>query len=325
MTTTETDHSATGRPDGTDPDGSQPAGTPGSGDGHDHGFEITHRRRWPWLVGGVVVVLAAGAAIIVPRLSGAASPNEIAGATLYVATAEGNAREQALVEFVAEEIAPDYGITVEFKGLADSNTINRAVSEGEVAATVYQHELWLSQVLDANPGFEETAATPVFRWGFGLWSEKWGSVEEIPDGATISLYSDPANEAQGLWVLERAGLIELDPAIDKWNATQDDIVANPKNLELVLLDFGAQSRALPDLDAAVGYTEYYLAAKIPVEQQIFAPPAPDEFAGQLTVGTRWLDEPNIQNLIKAFQDPRVQEYLSTDPDVQGVLLPLDAR
>ncbi|WP_188037338.1 MetQ/NlpA family ABC transporter substrate-binding protein [Actinotalea sp. JY-7885] len=153
----------------------------------------------------------------------------------------------------------------------------------------------------------------------------WDSVEEIPDGATISLYSDPANEAQGLWVLERAGLITLDPSVDKWTATQDDIVENPKDLEFVLLDFGAQSRALPDLDAAVGYTEYYVAAKVPVEHQIFAPPAPDEFAGQLTVGTRWIDEPNIQNLIKAFQDPRVQEYLATDPEVQGVLLPLDAE
>lgn len=312
MTTTETDRPQTG--DGTD-----------GPDTHDHGFELTRRRRWPWVAGGAVVVAAVAAAIVVPRLGGAASPNEIAGATLYVATAEGNAREQALVEYVAREIAPDYGITVAFKGLADSNTINRAVNDGEVAATVYQHELWLSQVLEANPGFEETAATPVFRWGFGLWSAKWDSVEEIPDGATISLYSDPANEAQGLWVLERAGLITLDPSVDKWTATQDDVVENPKNLEFVLLDFGAQSRALPDLDGAVGYTEYYVAAKIPVEQQIFAPPAPDEFAGQLTVGTRWIDEPNIQSLIEAFQDPRVQEYLATDPEVQGVLLPLAAE
>lgn len=316
MTTTQTDRPHTG-----------PDDQHGSGDGHDHdhGFELTRRRRWPWVAGGAVVVAAAAAAIVVPRLSGAASPNEIAGATLYVATAEGNAREQELIEYVAEEIAPDYGITVAFKGLADSNTINRAVNDGEVAGTIYQHELWLGQVLEANPDFEETAATPVFRWGFGLWSEKWGSVEEIPDGATISLYSDPANEAQGLWVLERAGLITLDPAVDKWTATQDDIVENPKNLEFVLLDFGAQSRALPDLDAAVGYTEYYIAAKVPVEQQIFAPPAPDEFAGQLTVGTKWIDEPNIQNLVKAFQDPRVQEFLATDPEVKGVLLPLDAE
>lgn len=296
------------------PQGAEPA---------DHGFTVRRRRRWPWVVGAGVVAVAVAAAIVVPRLTAPASANLTDGATLVVATAEGNASEQALVEFVAEEIAPDYGIEVAFRGLSDSTTINRAVSEGEIAATVYQHELWLSQVLAANPDFRETAATPVFRWGFGIWSERWSSVDEIPDGATISLYSDPANEAQGLWLLERAGLIELDPAVDRWTATQDDIVANPRNLQFTLLDFAAQSRALPDLDAAVGYTEYYVAAGIDRELQIFAPPAPDEFAGQLTVGTDYLETDNVQALIAAFQDPRVQEFLATDPRVAGILLPFD--
>ena len=291
----------------------------------DLGFEIRRRPKWPWIAGGAVVVLAASALVVVPLLSPTASANETKGATLVVATAEGNAAEQALVQFVADEVAPKYGITVTFKGLADSNTINRAVSEGEIAGTVYQHKLWLSQVLEANPDFEETAATPVFRWGFGLWSDKYSSPEQIPDGATISLYSDPANEAQGLWVLERAGLITLDENIDKSKATQKDIVENPKNLSFTLLDFAAQSRALPDLDAAVGYTEYYLAAGIPIEKQIYAPAAPDEFAGQLTVGTKYLETDNIRNLIKAFQDPAVQEFLATDPRVAGILLPIDAK
>ena len=291
----------------------------------DLGFEIRRRPKWPWIAGGAAVVLAASALVVVPLLNPAASANETEGATLVVATAEGNAAEQALVQFVADEVAPKYGITVTFKGLADSNTINRAVSEGEIAGTVYQHKLWLSQVLEANPDFEETAATPVFRWGFGLWSDKYSSPEQIPDGATISLYSDPANEAQGLWVLERAGLITLDENIDKSKATQKDIVENPKNLSFTLLDFAAQSRALPDLDAAVGYTEYYLAAGIPIEKQIYAPAAPDEFAGQLTVGTKYLETKNIRALIKAFQDPAVQEFLATDPRVAGILLPIDAE
>lgn len=295
-------------------------------DGTDEGsgFELARRRRWPWIAGGAALVLGIGAAIAVPQLTAAQSPNLVPGATLVVATAEGNAAEQALVQFIADEVAPKYGITVAFRGLSDSNTINRAVSEGEIAGTVYQHELWLSQVLQANPDFRETAATPVFRWGFGVWSDKHSSIDEIPDGGTISLYSDPANEAQGLWLLERAGLITLREGIDRAAATQDDIVENPKNLQFVLLDFAAQSRALPDIDAAVGYTEYYLAAGTPLEQQIFAPAAPDEFAGQLTVGTDYLDSDNIQALIKAFQDPAVQEFLATDERVKGILLPLDA-
>lgn len=297
----------------------RPTPTPG-----DHGFEVAKRRRWPWVAGGAVAVLAVATAVVVPRLGGEETANTTPGATLYVATAEGNAREQALIEYIAEDVAPDHGIKVAFKALADSNTINRAVSDGEVAGTIYQHQLWLGQVLEANPDFKEEAATPVFRWGFGLWSAKWKTPQEIPQGGTVSLYSDPANEAQGLYVLQQAGLITLKDGVDVGSATVDDIATNPKDLQFTLLDFGAQSRALPDLDAAVGYTEYYLAAKIPLEQQIFAPVAPDEFAGQLTIGSTWKDSDNIKALVATFQDPKVQEYLATNPDVKGVLLPLDS-
>ena len=292
--------------------------------GTDHGFTLRKRRKTPWIVGGAVVVLAAGAFIAVPLLDPPESAAETDGATLLVATAEGNHAEQALIEYIDREVAPRHGIDIEFKGLSDSNTINRAVSEGEVAATIYQHELWLGQVLEANPDFRETAVAPVFRWGFGIWSDKHASIDEIPDGGTISLYSDPANEAQGLWLLERAGLITLKEGTNKWEATQDDIASNPKNLTFTLLDFGAQSRALPDLDAAVGYTEYYVAAKVPIEQQIFAPAAPDEFASQLTVGTDYLGTENIRKLSEAFADPAVQEFLRTDPSVKDLLLPVDA-
>ncbi|GAA5227973.1 MetQ/NlpA family ABC transporter substrate-binding protein [Paeniglutamicibacter antarcticus] len=290
-----------------------------------HGFTLHKKKKWPWAVGVISVAAALTTAIALNGHAGTKSPNNVAGATLTVVTAEGNHAEQALVNFVAEEIAPKYGIKVAFKGLADSTTLNRAVSTGEVAGTIYQHKLWLSQVLEANPDFKLEAATPVFRWGFGIWSEKYKSVEEIPDGATISLYSDPANEAQGLHLLERAGLIKLADGVDKWKATQKDVAENPKGIKFKLLDFAAQSRSLPDLDAAVGYTEYYVAAKVPLEQQIFAPPAPDEFAGQLTVATEYRDTENVKNLIKAFQDPAVQEFLRTDPSAKDLLVPIEAK
>lgn len=294
------------------------AGTPVD----DHEFEL---KRWPTRLWVALSLLAVVALLIGARfvISGnSQSPNEIPGATLVVASTESNAAEQALIEFVAREVAPRYGIKVAFRGLADSNTINRAVSEGEVAATTYQHRLWLGQVLEANPDFREEAAAPIFRWAFGIWSDKYTDVAQIPDGATIALYSDPANEAQGLWLLERAGLIELDPAVDKWTATQRDIVANPRNLKFTLFDFAAQTRALPDIDAAVGYSEFYIAAKVPLERQIFAPPPPDEFAAVLTIGSRWADTDNIKNLVAAFRDPAVQEFLATDPRVKHILLPL---
>ena len=287
------------------------------------GIELNRRRRWP-IFAAIAVVVVVVAGFIGWRFAGsdAKSANETPGATLTVVTAEGNATEEALVKFIADKVAPKHGIKIAFKGLSDSTTLNRAVSDGEVAGTVYQHKLWLSQVLAANPDFQEEAATPVFRWGFGIWSDKVANPADLPQNAKVSLYSDPANEAQGLWLLERAGLITLKPGVDKWKATQNDIATNPKNLQFVLLDFAAQSRSLPDLDAAVGYTEYYLAAGADIKKQIFAPPAPDEFAGQLTIGSKWKDTDNIKKLVATFSDPAVQEFLRTDPSVQNILLPL---
>lgn len=288
----------------------------------DHGFELKRRSIWAWVALGLAVAVVGAVVVRYSFFNETKSANDIPGATLVVATNEGNAAEQALIEFIGKEVAPRHGIKVAFRGLSDSNTINRAVNDGEVAGTVYQHKLWLGQVLEANPDFRETAATPVFRWGFGIWSDKYTDVSQLPDGANVSLYSDPANEAQGLWLLERAGLITLKPGVDRWQATQKDIAGNPKHLKFTLLDFAAQSRSLPDLDAAVGYTEYYLAAKVPIKQQIFAPPAPDEFAGQLTIGTKWADAENIKKLVETFKDPAVQQFLATDPSVKDILLPL---
>jgi ABC-type metal ion transport system substrate-binding protein len=291
-------------------------------DQDDHGFELKRNAKWAWIAIALAVVIVGAVVVRYAFFNETKSANEIPGATLGVATNEGNAAEQALIEYIGKEVAPRHGIKVAFRGLSDSNTINRAVNDGEVAGTVYQHKLWLGQVLEANPDFRETAATPVFRWGFGIWSDKYTDVTQLPDGANVSLYSDPANEAQGLWLLERAGLITLKPGVDKWQATQKDIDTNPKHLKFTLLDFAAQSRSLPDLDAAVGYTEYYLAAKVPIKQQIFAPPAPDEFAGQLTIGTKWADTDNIKKLVETFKDPAVQQFLATDPSVKDILLPL---
>jgi ABC-type metal ion transport system substrate-binding protein len=291
-------------------------------DQDDHGFELKRNAKWAWIAIALAVAIIGVVVVRYAFFNETKSANEIPGATLVVATNEGNAAEQALIEYIGREVAPRHGIKVAFRGLSDSNTINRAVNDGEVAGTIYQHKLWLGQVLEANPDFRETAATPVFRWGFGIWSDKYTDVRQLPDGANVSLYSDPANEAQGLWLLERAGLITLKPGVDKWQATQKDIDTNPKHLKFTLLDFAAQSRSLPDLDAAVGYTEYYLAAKVPISQQIFAPPAPDEFAGQLTIGTKWADTENIKKLVETFKDPAVQQFLATDPSVKNILLPL---
>jgi D-methionine transport system substrate-binding protein len=45
------------------------------------------------------------------------------------------------------------------------------------------------------------------------------SLSELPNGAQIALLNDPANTAQALWLLERAGDITFKPNTVPWSAT----------------------------------------------------------------------------------------------------------
>lgn len=287
----------------------------------EHGFTIRKRRRWPYLLAAVVVIVAA-TTYYVTRAGGTTSANETTGATLEVVYLDSNPAEKRIISYIADEIAPDYDVKVAAVGLGDSTQINSAISDGRYAGTIFQHRHWLQQVLDANPGFREQAATgPIFHWVFGIWSDKYRSPDQIPTGAKVSLPSDPANNAQAIWYLAQAGLVTLRPDADITALTQKDIIANPKNLSFTLLDLGAQPRALPDLDAVVGYAESFLAAGVPENQLIYAPTSPEEFASVLTVGSDYVDAPNVRNLVKAFEDPRVQTFIAQDPDVKKLALP----
>lgn len=287
-----------------------------------HGFTLQKRRTWPFIAIAVALVVAVAAYFFVFRSNGTQSANETAGATLQVVYLDSNPAEKAIIDYIGEHVASDYDVNVAAVGLGDSTQINSAINDGRYAGTIFQHRHWLQQVLDANPGFKEQAATgPFFHWVFGIWSDKYKSVQDLPDGATVSLLADPANNAQGIWYLAQAGLITLRPDADVTALTQKDIATNPKNLKFTLLDFGAQPRALPDLDAIVGYAESFLAAGVPEDKLIFAPKSPDEFASVLTVGSNYVDTQNIQNLIKAFKDPRVQTFIENDPEVKKLALP----
>lgn len=297
-----------------------------TGSGDDRGFELKKRRRWPIFAALGVVILAIAGFAFARGGDDKSGKFQDKSEPITVSTFEANVAEVALIDWIDENIAPKYGIDLKFRGISDSTQLNRAVSEGEVGGTIYQHKDWLEQVLEANPDFREEAAVKVFRWAFGIWSTKHDSVEDIPEGGTITLPSDPANEAHALVALEAAGLIGLDPDIEPSKATQDDIVENPKNLKFKLLEYTAQARTIDDVDAAAGYNEVFVIAEIAPEHEIFRSPTPDAFIGQLTIGSDFKDTPGIKALVAAFSDPAIQDYLTNEQnDLPYKLLPLDTE
>lgn len=287
------------------------------------GFSIAKKRRWPWLVAGVVVVAAAGAAW---HLHAGQPQQATFGSTLKIHFEPAMAGEEHLIQYIGTHIAPDYGLTLVATGLQDPVQADRAVAEGQFAATVYQHQWWLKQVVDAN-GFKLTPVQPVFQWAFGIYSDRYPSVEALPQGAEIVVPNDGANQGQALWLLQRIGLIGLDPAVEPRTAKLRDIRENPHKFVFKELDLLTMPRALNSVDAAIGYVSQFDAGKVPREKGILFPPAPKTFASQLVIGTPYLKDGNIVKLQQAFADPRVQTWLreTDDPLVKGVLVPVSAQ
>jgi D-methionine transport system substrate-binding protein len=289
-------------------------------------FELSgggNRRNWLAAAAAVVVIVV----LLVVLLSKGSSSKTVSGSrfgtTLPIAYEASSSSERALLQWLNEAIAPSYGIKINPVGIQDGNQLDQATANGQFAANIYQHIHWLNEVVKST-GMKLTAIGPVFQWAYSVYSTKYKSLSELPSGAQVALLNDPANTAQALWLLQRAGEITFKAGTVPWSATTSDIATNPRKLKFVFVDYGAGPRTLSSVDAVIAYNMQFIAAGIPAKDRIYAPPAPRSFAGQLVVGDAYRNDPQVKKLIKVFFDPRVQPYLktTTNPQLKDQLSPV---
>ena len=162
-------------------------------------------------------------------------------------------------------------------------------------------------MVDAN-GFALSTTVPVFQWAFGIYSDRYSSVQALPNGATIVVPDDGANQGRPCGC--SSALVDLArPGGGARTAKLKNIVGNPHQFVFKELDLLTMPRALNSVDAAIGYVSQFDAGKVPREKGILFPPAPRTFASQLVIGTPYLSQENIVKLKQAFSDPRIQTWL----------------
>ena len=285
-----------------------------------------NRRRWliPAVVVVIVVAIVAG---VVLKISGGGSTKTAAGSafgnTFQIAYEADSSSERAFLQYLNAKVAPQYGITIKPVGIGDGNQLDQATADGTYIANIYQHKHWLKQVVDKT-GWKLSAVGPVFQWSYSVYSAKHTSLDQLPRGAKVALLNDPANTAQALWLLQRAGKLTFKPGVDPWAATVNDIADNKAGYDFTFIDYGAGPRVLPEVDAVIAYNMQFISAGVPQRDKIYAPPAPLEFAGQLVIGTKYQNGPQVAKLKKIFFDPQVQQYLATtsDPQLKDQLSPV---
>jgi D-methionine transport system substrate-binding protein len=76
----------------------------------------------------------------------------------------------------------------------------------------------------------------------------------------VAIANDPINSGRGLQLLAKAGLITLKPGVG-YKATEEDIIANPKNIKILQVEAVQLVRAYDDADIVQGYPAYIRLAK----------------------------------------------------------------
>lgn len=151
---------------------------------------------------------------------------------------------------VSDRLEEKDGITLEVTNMADFNAPNESLVDGSLDANAYQYIPFLHD-WNTNKGENLIPLGYLTVEAMGIWTaDGIDTLEDVPDGAQVSLLSDPVNFGNSLVHLEKAGFITLDPDAGPM-PTEDDIIENPHNLEFVPMETGTIARSLGDNEIAV--------------------------------------------------------------------------
>lgn len=213
---------------------------------------------------------------------------------------------------VVKDILAKENINLEILEFNDYIQPNTAVEDGSLDANYFQHVTYMNN-FNAENGTHLVAVANVHYEPFGLYAGKTTSLDALPDGAQIAVPNDATNEARALLLLQANDLITLKEGVGI-NATKDDIVENPKNLDIVELEANQLPVRLADVDLAVINGNYALDAGLKVSDALALEAADSEaaqaYVNVLTVKEGRENDPAIQALAKALTSDEVRDYIN---------------
>jgi len=143
---------------------------------------------------------------------------------------------------------------VEFNDYVQPNT---SLEEGEIDANYFQTARYLENE-NKERELHLVSVAEIHLEPMGLYSKKYKSLTEIPDGADIAIPNDSSNESRALALLADNGLITLSETDNLYNLT--NIKDNPHNYSFSEIEAASLPVTLEDVDAAVINGNYALAA-----------------------------------------------------------------
>ncbi|CAI6310994.1 methionine ABC transporter substrate-binding lipoprotein MetQ [Bacillus subtilis] len=224
----------------------------------------------------------------------------------------------------AEPLLKEKGYTLKVKVLSDYKMYNKALADKEVDANYFQHIPYLEQEMKENTDYKLVNAGAVHLEPFGIYSKTYKSLKDLPDGATIILTNNVAEQGRMLAMLENAGLITLDPKVETVDATLKDIKKNPKNLEFkkVAPELTAKAYENKEGDAVFINVNYAIQNKLnPKKDAIEVESTKNNpYANIIAVRKGEEDSAKIKALMEVLHSKKIKDFIEKKYD--GAVLPV---
>jgi len=153
------------------------------------------------------------------------------------------------------------GYKVKIVEFSDYIQPNKALDNGDIQANLFQHSIYLENFAKEN-NMKLSALISVPTAPMGIYSNKYNSLAEVKDGATVTLPNDPTNAARALNTLRDEGLITINKSANQLKVSEKDIVENKKNLKFQPIEAGQLPRSVDSIDLAAVPGNFALAAKM---------------------------------------------------------------
>lgn len=210
----------------------------------------------------------------------------------------------------------DQGIDLELVQFADFSTPNNALNEGETDLNAFQHEIYLNTEKEQH-GYNIEPIGYTFIIPLNVYSQKYKSVDELPEGAVIAIPDDVTNGGRALKVLENAGLVSLKDDAG-FSPTVDDITETKNGIQIKELKANTLASALPDVDAAVITGNFALDYGLKTEEAIYTDDALDqkEYWNLIAANSEDLKDPEkkelYEKIVETFQSDETADVFKND-------------
>jgi D-methionine transport system substrate-binding protein len=209
-----------------------------------------------------------------------------------------------ILKYVADNLAADAGLTIEFVEFTDYNTPNTALSSGEVDANLFQNETFLAD-FNTSTGDDLVSLGKVYLPSAAFYSDKVKSIDELADGAKIAIPNDPTNEGRALKILAAEGLIETTDE----PTTLADITKNPNDFEFVEIENATLPQAVPDVDAAFVTIAFALPAGLTGDDAILTENEDSPYFNVLATTPKLKDDPRVAKLLELLLSDDTKQFL----------------